>query len=143
MKRDLALHLSFHSRCDRRELPLFSHIYLSFHTSTSLFTHPPLFSRIRSLFIYISLFSLIYIFFHRSCRPSQFTASHCNTLQHTATRCNTLQHSTTHTAARTILSSLSIRCIAMRHTATQQRTATTSTLPQNTLQHTATHCNSL
>jgi len=70
-----------------------------------------------------------------------FTCAHCNTPQHTATHCNTLtQHTATH--SRTSIESLVFTCAhcnTPQHTATHCNTLQHTATHRNTLQHTATH----
>jgi len=87
---------------------------------------------------------------HWHCNTPQHTATHCNTLQHTATHCNILQHATTHWSTVQHTSALLHREQCERlsgfpnwHGSTLN---TSQSLQQcathhNTLQHTATHCN--
>ena len=120
---------------------------------------------------------------HANSSALQLTATHCNTLQHTASHCNILQHSaihcnnlqqplqhtaTTHTlqqhthtttctrrqaqgdsvqAARSTHTLSCLRCHSLPLTASQrntlQHTATHCNTHCNTLQHTAPHCNNI
>ena len=74
----------------------------------------------------------------------QRTATHCNTLQHTATHCNKLQHILQHTLTeeweqQTWFLNLSFSKCWLK----QVHTYSYLSPRCNTLQHTATHCNTL
>ena len=86
---------------------------------------------------------------------AQGTATHCNTLQHIATLCKTLQHIATHCNALQKDNIADLRNNAhfsrisilfenlyntLQHTATHCNTLQHSATHYNTLQHTATHC---
>jgi len=82
------------------------------------------------------------------CNTLQHTATHCNTLQHTATHCNTLQHSATH--CNSLLTATYIRTgtqqEVMKKTALEliaNKPFDEQDLKFCSLQHTATHCNTL
>jgi len=75
------------------------------------------------------------------CNTLQHTATHCNTLQHTATHCNTLQHTATY-QKRGRSRGWAAGCVA-RCSPTMRGTAPACTYVNDTLQHIATHCNTL
>jgi len=93
------------------------------------------------------------------CNTLQRTATHCNTMQHTATHCNALQHTATHikTGLLQVSNKLgSAMVLWERHThvthGNESRLLSTSHVTHvntkllqvsNTLQHAATHCNTL
>ena len=83
------------------------------------------------------------------CHTLPHTATHCNTLQHSATHCNVLQHTATHCNTQGRWLSSVLQCVAMccrvlpltlQHTATHSNTLQHTATHCNTLQHTATHC---
>jgi len=96
-----------------------------------------------------------------TCRNSlAFADAQYTTLQHAATFCNILHHTATHTATHTTTHPLSLtwclsyvgtlsflrthntpHCVALQHTIRHCNTLQ-HTAKYNTLQHTATHCNS-
>ena len=65
----------------------------------------------------------------------------CNTLQHTAPQCNTLHYTDPAAVLQIILHTT--QYATLQHTATHCNTLQHPATPCNTLQHTATHCNTL
>ena len=92
----------------------------------------------------------------KHCNTRQFTATHGNSLQHTAIHCNTLQtlHSRSHDSFVTLHQSHSTRhdsfetlnqwqCLVLWHSMKWRICDTQGQIHCNTLQHTATYCNTL